>query len=85
MGGETRLQTVLGAIVLLLTFGRCVENVGKLHTFRRWESEKAGRGCADVEQWKRLPGGESNRAKKRRQRNSDTDTAVQKKHRSRTG
>ena len=38
-----RLQTVLGAIVLLLTFGRCVENVGKLLTFGRWVSEKAGR------------------------------------------
>jgi len=37
VGGETRLQTVLGAIVLLLTFGRCVENVGKLLTFGRWE------------------------------------------------
>ena len=73
-----RLQAALGAAVLLRTFGRGVENVGKLPTFRRWESEKAGRGYADVEQWKRLPGGESNRAKKRRHRNDGTDTATKK-------
>ena len=36
MEGETRLQAVLVAVVLLLTFGRWDENAGKQHTFGRW-------------------------------------------------
>ena len=56
-----RLQAVLGAVRLLRTFGR-------------WESEKAGRGYADVENGKDCRVGKATR-----QRNSGKDTAAQKK------
>ena len=42
MEGKTRLQAVLVAVVLLLTFGRWDENAGKQHTFGRWD-ENAGK------------------------------------------
>ena len=42
MEGETRLQAVLVAVVLLLTFGRWDENAGKQLTFGRWD-ENAGK------------------------------------------
>ncbi len=37
LGGGTRQYGALAAVVHLRTFGRCAENVGKLHTFGRWE------------------------------------------------
>ena len=40
MEGETRLQAVLVAVVLLLTFGRRDENAGKQLTFGRWVEGK---------------------------------------------
>ena len=40
MEGETRLQAVLVAVVLLLTFGRWDENAGKQLTFGRWVEGK---------------------------------------------
>ena len=41
------------------------------------KTRRQGGRYADMEQWKRLPGEESNRAKKRRQRYDSTDTATQ--------
>ena len=40
MEGKTRLQAVLVAVVLLLTFGRRDENAGKQLTFGRWVEGK---------------------------------------------
>ena len=37
LGGGTQQYGALAAVVHLRTFGRCAENVGKLHTFGRWE------------------------------------------------
>ena len=34
--GETQLQLLLAGVPPLRTFGRCVENVGKVLTFGRW-------------------------------------------------
>ena len=42
MEGETRLQAVLVAVVLLLTFGRWDENAGKQLTFGRREGKVYG-------------------------------------------
>ena len=72
MGGEMRIQVALGAVRLLRTFGRW-------EWHGRWENEKARRVICGRGEWKRLPGGESNRAKKRRHRYGGKDTAAQKK------
>lgn len=40
MEGETRLQAALVTVVVLRTFGRWDENVGKWLTFGRWVEEK---------------------------------------------
>ena len=47
LGGGTRQYGALAAVLRLLTFGRCAENAGKLHTFGRWE-RSVGRWNAAV-------------------------------------